>query len=162
MANFPSVQKVRIDFSPAPGSILGECQHRGMRIIHTNDPRLVGQKDLAGFDITQGFVVLDEFDEPVLPPLMSWFYTPYDAIMAIEMRDVCMPDIKESQPATSFQYEYGLMWQYRQNFDQVYHALNRIQQACDDSVGFDENPRAEITKILHNLRQNIAQARPQK
>lgn len=161
MANFPS-SKPRVDFTPAPGSILGETQHRGMRIIHTNDPRLVGQKDLAGFDITQGFIVLDEFDDPVLPPLMSWFYTPYDAIMAIEMRDIAMPDIKASQPATSFQYEYGLMWQYRQNFDAVYHALNRIQAACDEGDSFGEDPSTQIKEILHTLRQRVAQARPQR
>lgn len=162
MANFPSIKKPVINFVPKAGSILGECTHRGMRIVHTDDPRLVGQKDLAGFNITQGFVVLDEFDDPVLPPLMSWFYTPYDAIVAIEMRDMVMPDIQKAQPATSFQYEYGLMWQYRQNFDLVYHALNRIQAACDEGDSFGEDPTTEIKNILHNLRQGIAQSRPQR
>jgi hypothetical protein len=160
MSHFPTI-KPRIDFMPKADSILGEATHRGMRIVHTNDPRLVGQKDLAGFSITQGFIVLDEFDEPVLPPAMSWFYTPYDAISAIEMREVAMPEIKANQPATSFQYEYTKMWQYRQNFDLVYLALNNIQAACDEGDSFGEDPCEKVKQILHTLRQSVGQQRPQ-
>jgi hypothetical protein len=139
-------------------NILGELEYRGLRIIHTDDKNLVGQEDAAGFTITSGFVVRDEFDEPVMPIGMSWFYTPYDAIAAIEMRDLVVPAIKETQPATTLTYEWNLMMQYRLKFPRVFAFLNSLQVACDEASTFgDDNIKAlDIAKMLHVLRQDVA------
>lgn len=142
----------------APRSNLGEMEWRGERIIHTDDVRLVGGI-VAGFAIAQGFVVRDAFDEPTLPVSMQAFFTPWDAIAAIEMRDTVLPTIKEHTPTTTLVYEYNLMWAYRQNYWMVHHALQLIQNALDDAVAFDDNPARAVGDILHGLRQNIAQAR---
>lgn len=147
---------------PTPRDIIAECTHRGVRIVQTSDPRFVGQADCAGFKIDSGFVVRDEFDDFVLPVPMQWFYTPYDAIAAIEMRDTVLPTIKEATPATTLVYEYNLMWSFRQNYHYVHHALAKIQNALDDAAQFDENPARAIGDILHGLRQQIASARPER
>jgi hypothetical protein len=138
-------------------NIIAEISYRDLRVIQTDDKHLVGQEDAAGFRVREGFVVRDDFDDAVLPPGLSWFYSPYDAIGAIEMRDLILPAIKESQPATTLTYEYNLMMQYRYKFPRVYAALNSLQVMCDEAATFgDDTLKAEdVRKLLHNLRVDI-------
>jgi hypothetical protein len=147
-----------IDMTVAPASIIAETEHREYRVIQTNDPKFVGQADCAGFKISEGFVVRDAFDEPVLPNVIPWFYSPWDAIAAIEMLDTVVPAIKEGEPATTLVYEYTLMWQYRQHFHQVYAALHSLQTLCDDAATFGDDTLQvkDVRAVLHNLRQRVA------
>lgn len=146
---------------PAPDNIIHEIEYRGMRVVCTDDKRLVGQShpDKWGFTTDRGYIVLDEFDDHVFPAGMHWFYTPDDAVSAIEMRDTILPTIKAGQPATTLLYEYGLMRTYRREFWLTYNAIQNIQRMCDNARDFDENPREEVLKELHLLRQNVAQGR---
>ena len=147
--------------SPDPASIKHETMYRGYRIVQTDDPKVVGQPhpDKWGFTIDTGFVVLDEFDENVFPVGMHWFYTPDDAASAIEMLDTILPTIKDRSPSTTLLYEYGLMRTYRREFWHAYSALVDIQKTCDDAAAFGDDPREDIVKRLHFLRQQVAQGR---
>ena len=146
---------------PAPKTILHEVPYRDYRIVLTDDRRLVGSTypDKFGFAVDRGFVVLDSFDEHVFPAGVHWFYTPDDAVAAIEMLDSVLPTIKETQPATTHTHEYGVMRSYRREFWQVFLALVKIQQKVDEAAQFDENPADDIRTILHTLRQAVAQGR---
>jgi hypothetical protein len=144
----------------APRNIIHEVPYRDYRIVLTDDNALVGQQypDKWGFTTDRGFVVLDSFDEHVFPAGVHWFYTPEDAVAAIEMLDTVLPTIKEAHPSTHT-YEYGVMRSYRREFWQVFLALVKIQHAVDEASQFDENPAVAIREILHTLRQNVAQGR---
>lgn len=144
------------DLDPAPRDIIREREYRGQRIIQTRDTRFVGDKDAWGFSLDVGFIVRDEFDDYVLPVPMHAFYSPHDAIDAIEMRDTILPTIKADQPATTLVYEYQLMWSYRVNFSHTYGALKQIEKACLDARDFDENPREKVLDILNLLRAAVA------
>lgn len=147
--------------APDPKSIKHETSYRGYRIVQTDDPAVVGSKfpDKHGFTIDVGFVVMDEFDEIVFPVGLHWFWTPEDAIAAIELLDTILPTIKEGTPATTLLYEYGVMRAYRREFWHAYHALADIQKMCDDAAAFGDDPREDIVKRLHFLRQQVAQGR---
>lgn len=133
-----------------------EMQWRGERIVqvpYTVQP--FNKADAFGFTVKEAYVVRDGLDEPCLPLSQQWFWSPGEAIAAIEMRDTLAPLIRGPKWPSTVMYEYNLMVTYRRNFHHVYDALVRIRKACDESRDFDENPRAEIEKILHALRQNI-------
>jgi hypothetical protein len=144
-----------------PSRIIHEVEYRDRRIALTDDPKLLGPAypDKYGFTIERGFIVIDAFDEIVFPIGMHWFYTPDDAVAAIEMLDTILPGIKEDQAATTLLYEYGLMRQYRKEFWYTYGAVVDIQRALDKAKTFDENPAETISKRLHLLRQAVAQGR---
>jgi hypothetical protein len=143
---------------PAPDNIIHEITYRDLRIVQTDDRRIVGSNhpDRYGFSIQTGFVILDEFDDHVMPTGAHWHYSPDDAALAIEMRDTILPTLKEHQPATTFLFEYTLMRQYRRQFWHTYNALAEIQRALDNAKTWDENPAEKIQDIIHCLRQNIA------
>ena len=142
------------DKNPAPKDIIHETTLRGCRIIQTSDQRFVGMKDAAGFNITTGFVVRDEFDDYVLPQTMQWFYSPYDAAAAIYIKDLVMPLHKQDKWPTTLLYEYSYQWAMRQNFYNVFIALDKIKRLCENSRDFDENPREEVLTVLNGLRQS--------
>lgn len=142
-------------------NVIASMSYRDYQIIQTDDPNLVGQADAVGFRIREGFVVRDAFGDPVFPIGMSWFYTPYDAISAVEMLDTILPQIKEGQPATSLQYEWGLLWQHRLRFHLVYATLVGLRAMCDEATTFGDDTIkvSDLSDKLHLLRQSVAQAR---
>lgn len=146
---------------PPPRNIIHEVPYRDRRICLTDDANLVGQAypDRWGFTTDRGYVVLDEFDEHVLPAGMHWFYTPDDAACAIEMLDTILPTIQKGTPATTLLYEYGIMRAYRREFWITYNALARMQNILDDAVAFGDNATAALITELHALRQAVAQGR---
>jgi hypothetical protein len=163
MADWKSTQRSNGKPLPTidPKRIIQEVAYRDRRIVYTDDPKLVGSQhpDKWGFTCDRGFVVLDDFDENVLPIGMHWFFTADDAAAAIEMLDLVLPTIKEDQPCTTLLYEYGLLRSYRREFGSVYHTIVMIQKDIDDAAAFEENPAESIKKRLHLLRQNAAQGK---
>lgn len=161
MADWNSTRKAVDKPLPPPNNIIHEVKYRGRRIVLTDDRNLVGSSypDKWGFAPTQGYIVLDEFDEVIFPVGMHWFYTPDDAAMAIEMLDTIYPQIKDRNPATTLLHEYGVMRAYRREFWHTYGALQDIRKLVDDARAFEENPLEDIAQRLHFLRQQVAQGR---
>jgi hypothetical protein len=162
VANWNSTgQRTKPKPLPPPSNILHEINYRDYRIVQTDDRALVGSlyPDKFGFAATSGFVVLDAFDEHVFPAGMHWFFTPEDAVSAIEMLDTILPGIKESQPCTTLLYEYSTMRQYRREFWITYNAIARMQAICDEAKRFDDNPVDEMQKCLSGLRAAVSQGR---
>ena len=151
MASKPRI-KLTDDPTPAAGTVLGSTWHRDHEIIHTTDPRFIGTVDVYGFKPTSGFVVRDDMGDYVLPIGMQWFYTPYEAVAAIEM-------VEYAKPPTTPTFEYGLMQAYRRNWWMVFVAIDKILKLCVEARDFDDNPGEEIYKELHALRQNVARSR---
>lgn len=139
--------------TPAEGTVLGSTTYRGYEIIHTTDPRFIhAVVDIYGFKPTSGFIVRDDFGEYVMPIAMQWFYTPYDAVAAIEM-------LEYAKPPTTPLFEYTLMQAFRRNWWMVHTTMQKILKTCVECRDLDENPREEIYQLLHLLRQNVAQSR---
>lgn len=145
---------------PDPLSITHEFEYRGYRVVQTDDPAmLTAHPDKWGFVPSQAYVVINAFDEHVMPIGMHWFYTPDDAVAAIEMLDTILPQIKEGQAFTTLLHEYGVMRAYRREFAEVYRTLLNIKAKIDAARAFDDNPAEDIDKELHLLRQNVARGR---
>jgi hypothetical protein len=138
--------------SPADGTVLGSTWYRDCEIIHTTDPRFIGNIDVYGFKPTSGFIVRDDMGDYVLPLPMQWFYTPYEAVAAIEMMEY-------AKPPSSPIFEYGIMQAYRRNWWMVFTTIEKILKTCVECRDLDENPREEIYDMLHLLRQNVASSR---
>src|SRR5690606_28411683 len=91
-----------------------EFEWRGYRIIHTTDKKLIGEtKDRFGFPVTQGWIVRDCFDDNPIPPPTQWFYTPYDAIAAVEIVEAMR---ENTTPWTSFNAAYYGSMHLRNHF----------------------------------------------
>lgn len=137
-----------------------EMLWRGDRIIqvdYTVQP--FNKCDAFGFTVEKAFIVRDDMDEPCLPIAQQWFWSPSEAIAAIEMRDVIAPGLRGPKWPTTVAYEYNIMTLYRRNFDMVYRAIQQIRKAIKDASDFDENPAKEITNILNMLHQNMHERR---
>jgi hypothetical protein len=137
--------------------IIAECEYRGLRIIHTRDPKFVGQSDVFGFKITEGFVVRDDLDECPMPPAMSWFYSPYDAINGIETLHEILP---ECHPRTTATHEFYRMMHAKRHFARIWTAILRAQKVCRESRELDENPREEVLSIIDTLLQTLHEGMP--
>jgi hypothetical protein len=143
-------------FDPTVRDIVHEAPYRDVRIIQTRDPRWVGQADAFGFKLDCGFVIRDELDEIVYPsPAMAWFYTPYDAIAAIETVHTILP---MEHPRSTAAHEYNRMYEMRQQqFWRFYNAMQRIQKACEDARDFDDNPTEDVLGIIAALKQAVGE-----
>lgn len=128
-----------------------EIEWRGRRIV-----QMPYNKDLDsyGFTMPVAFRVLDEFDDNALPLAQTWFWSPAEAISAIEMCDSIAPDKK--WPTTA-QYEYNYMMLYRRNHDAVYNALKKIRAVLDDDL--EDHPAKAIRRILDLLHQGMHERR---
>ena len=137
-----------------------EVTYNGRRIVANQYNGLHDNIDSMGFKVPVAFVVLDEFDEPALPIIQHWFWSPYDAAAAIRFVDWVSPRIaKNKKWATSVAYEYNQMVAYRRNFDHVYAALREIEDMCISARDFDDNATPDILKRLQLLRQVVAEGR---
>jgi hypothetical protein len=146
-----------LNYTPKPidmtvREIISESEYRGLRIIHTRDPKFVGQADAFGFKLTEGFVVRDDMDDCPLPPAMNWFYSPYDAINGIETLHEILP---LCHPRTTAQFEYYRMLDAKRHFARVWTALLKVQKIGRESRELDENPREEIMSIIDTLLQSF-------
>jgi len=136
-----------------------EMKWRGERILQV-DYTPKNDIDCYGFKINQAFVVRDDFDDECLPTLQQWFWSPTDAIAAIEMRDLIAPEMKAGKRwPTTVAYEYNQMTLYRRNFDQVYLALNRIKKTIAECDQWGESANAKVKDILTLLHQNMHERR---
>lgn len=137
-----------------------EMLWRGDRILqvpYTVQP--FNKCDAFGFTVKEAFIVRDDFDEPCLPMQQQWFWSPGEAIAAIEMRDVICPAVRGPRWPTTVTHEYNQMTLYRRNFDLVYHALIKIKAALRSAAEFDDNPAKDIKSILELLQINVSERR---
>jgi len=127
-----------------------EFEWRGYRIIHTTDKKLIGEtKDRFGFPVTQGWIVRDCFDDNPIPPPTQWFYTPYDAIAAVEIVEAMR---ENTTPWTSFNAAYYGSMHLRNHFWIVFSTLLSIEKLCRDAAKFDDNPGAAVLDRLHMMK----------
>ena len=128
-----------------------EFVHRDYRIIHTTDPKEIGQtKDSYGFPVTQGWIIRDSFDENPVPAPTTWFYTPFDAVAAVEIIDAMRAD---HSPFPSFNAAYYGAAQLRVHFWLVFAALRSIEARCREALPFDEDGLAKwVLDDLHRMK----------
>lgn len=135
-----------------------EMRWRGERIVQMPYDASGNNLNGWGFKVTHAFQVLDDFDDHALPFVQQWFWTPGDAVAAIEARDLIAPlKISGKWPSTA-QYEYNTMLVYRSCFYLVYESLQKIRLAIQNAKDFGDNPSADIEQILHLLHQNAFRA----
>ena len=126
-----------------------ELPYRGRLIVQKP---YKSQFDCMGFDVPVVYHVLDpDFGDNALPTLQDKWWSPLDAIQAINFCDLIMPDMKGPKWPTTAIHEYNIMLCYHRNFDHVFHTIQKIKKACRDSRDFDDNPRDEIERLLAHL-----------
>lgn len=140
---------------------ISEVEYRGRRIVANNYTGAFDNSDTMGFNVPIAFSVLDEFDEPALPTVQHWFWSPHDAAAAIRFVDWVTPRIAKDKKTwpTTVAYEYNMMVAYRRNFDEVYGAIKEIEKMCIDARDFDDDMTAAILSRLQLLRQVVAEGR---
>lgn len=134
---------------------MNEMQWRDRRIVQVD----YKGPDCYGFKMHTAFEVRDEFDEPALPVVQHQFWSPADAIAAVECCDIVAPKMIGKKWPSTVQYEFNLMLLYRRNHDLVYDALRRIREAVQQARDFDENPSDAILGILNGLHATMDQRR---
>lgn len=136
-----------------------EMRHRGYRIVQVDKPKHADTFTSHGFEMAQAFEVLDDYDDPILP-VPQYFWSPRDAIAAIEMVDTVFPDRKGSKWPTTAAHEYSLMQAYRRQFWFVFHVLKTVMpRILRDAKQWDENPTAQLESELVKLHTNVYQER---
>ncbi len=135
-----------------------EITYRGYRIVQVDAPKELDKFECMGFTMPKAFQVLDDFDEPLLI-VPQYFWSPTDAIAAIEMVDTILPERKSKRWPTTAVYEYGLMWAHRRMFWFVYHTLNQIRNELKKAREWDENPTEKIEGLLTCMRVAVSENR---
>ena len=140
-----------------PPTILRAVDYHGRRIAAVPYSGAVGKVDTMGFDTPVAYIVLDEFDEPALPVLTQWFWSPHDAAAAVRFVDWIGPYIlaRKANWPTTVEYEFELAMAYRRKFSDVYAALKDIERLCQQDDA--ENAKREIAARLGLLRQVVAE-----
>lgn len=146
--------------SPVTNDIC-EIEYQGRRIVANAYTGAFDKSDTMGFNVPVAYVVLDEFDDPALPIIQHWFWSPHDAKCAIEFVDWIEPRVSKDRKnwPTTVAYEYTQMTAYRRNFHKVYAAIKEIEAMCESARDFDENMTDDVLKRLRLLRQVVAEGR---
>lgn len=140
-------------------SDMKEIEYKDRRIVANQYNGLHDKSDTMGFTVPVAFVVLDEFDEPALPTIQQWFWSPWDAANAIDMSDWLRDTIDTKKWPTTVAFEYNQMTAYRRNFSNVYMAIKDIEKMCIDARDFDDNVTEAVLSRLQLLRQSVAEGR---
>lgn len=135
-----------------------EFTYRGYRVIQTTDPAIIRQSpDEYGFVPSCGFIVRDEFDENPFPVAFAWFYTPHDAIAAIEVLDTVLPSLAERVPQPTFTSTFMEMWRWRKDFWCVFAMVIAIENQAKEELALDDDPKSfaeAVRSRIHTFRSN--------
>lgn len=127
-----------------------EIEYKGHRIVLVDYDPVVHHPDL-GLTPKQAFVVRDEMDEPSLPTSQQWFWSPRDAMAAIEVAESLVHLVKGKKWPSTVCFEYNQLVAHRQNFDLVYGVVLKVRQIVRDArsaaADFDDEVPDEIAQI---------------
>lgn len=138
---------------------ISEFEYRGLRIVANAYTGAFDKFDTMGFNVPAAFVVLDAFDEPGLPIIQHWFWSPWDAKNAIDFVEWVKPTIDKKKWPTTVAYEFNLMIAYKRNFTHVFTTLKDIEKIVREAISFDDNPAQAVLDKLTLLRQLVAEGR---
>lgn len=150
----------RVWHSPASTLMsITEIEYKGLRICANRYNGVFDKSDSMGFDVPVAFVVLDAFDDPGLPTVQQWFWSPHDARNAIDFVDWVKPTIDTKKWPTTVACEFNLMIAYKRNFNHVFATLKDIEKIVREAISFDDNPSQAVLDKLTLLRQLVAEGR---
>lgn len=107
-----------------------------------------------GFTIDYAFRVVDDFGDPTLPTSQQTFWSPSDAIAAIDLANTIAERVKKNIRAwpTTTQHEFNRWVNYRRRFWRMCQALENIERLCNQAADFDENPGKEVLEEIKKFK----------
>ena len=133
-----------------------EVSFMGLRIVAQQYNGLFDNSDTMGFRVPAAFAVIDDFDEPALPLVQQWHWSPWDARNAIWFcawyKEHIIPGRrwKDSQS-----WKFCDLLEYRRKPHLPFAAVQDIKKIIAESADFDENPAKLITLRIEQLEREL-------
>lgn len=131
-----------------------ELNYRGERIVQIDFDQTADI--FYGFEVKHTYTVLDDFDEFSLPTVQHQFWTPHEAMAAVDVvKDAAKWVIDPKRWPSTAMFEYNVALRYRQRWGIVYATLLAIEAEVKSCEDFDENPSEAIKKLLADMRAKV-------
>lgn len=132
-----------------------DYEYKGLSIVQNDYHNLHGNIDTFGFTVNQAYVVTDEMGDPGLPTIQQWFWSPYDAIVAIDLSEYFKARVPQKKWPTTVAHEFNIALCFRKKFGLTYIALREIEEACKDADSMGEDAGPAVLKILDSLKRAV-------
>lgn len=119
-----------------------EIQYKGERIVQNHYNAQHESIENMGFPVNRAYVVMDEFDEPSLPIIEQWFWSPIDAMQAIDLCKWAEKFFNFKKWPTTIAHEYHVLMAYKRHIAQVYITIRDVRKILDSNDGLEDE--AEI------------------
>ena len=123
--------------------------YRGHVIVQNQYNGLHQKVETMGFTVERAYVVTDELDQPSLPLVQQWFWSPFEARRAIDFVEWAKENINARKWNTTIAHEYNVMTNYQRHIDHVYITVQEVRKMCRDELEWGDNPA--VKKILERL-----------
>lgn len=107
--------------------------------------------DSFGFKVETVYAVLDDFDDPALPLVPRYFWSPADAAGAIDFYLWAKKIFPQKKWATSPAHEYNMMTLMRRRMPEVFETFHDLRGILQESYEFGDNPHKAITDRLNRM-----------
>lgn len=127
-------------------------EHMGLYIVPQQYNGTFDKSDTLGFTVPAAFTVVDDFDEPALPLVNHWHWSPHDAKNAIEFCAWWKEHVvtgKRWKDTASWAFQDVLA--FRRHPHKVFAALQDIKTLLASAQDFDENPARAIEDRIYLL-----------
>lgn len=131
--------------------------YKGFEVVKVPHRGSFDNYESFGFPVEWSYTVLDDMGEATLPLIQNSFWTPADAVQAIDAALWLQErvSLRYSDWKASTAYEYNRMMAHRRRFFCVYKALRDIEDVCKESADLDENPRDAVLALINQLGQEV-------
>ncbi len=121
-----------------------EDEYHGYRIVEQKYNGAFDKSDTMGFEPNVVYVVLDDFDDPILPFSHHQFWSPWDARNAIDFHEWFKAERGKRYFPSTASHDFNYVMQYRRRPNAVYAAVQDLKKIVRSARDFDENPSQAI------------------
>lgn len=135
-----------------------EIEYNGERIVQNQYHNLLDNMESFGFKVDRAYVVVDEFDEPSLPTVQQWFWSPIDAMHAIDLSRWAKKFFNFKKWPTTVAHEYNNLLAYKRHIALVYITIREVVEllkSAGDGLEDDSDIIRQALNKLYQLQQVI-------
>jgi len=132
-----------------------EFEYKGYIIRQVEYVPTIERVESFGMKVDSAYRVLDDItEEDALPFLQKWFWTPAEAISAVDLHLYLKSLGKRLAPSTAI-FEYNQALRYRWRWGSCFVALMKIEKAIEGAAVLGEDPTEEVQEILRTMKAEV-------
>lgn len=137
-----------------------EIEYKGERIVQNEYHNLHENTESFGFKVNRAYVVVDEFDDPSLPTNQQWFWSPLDAMHAIDLVHWAKKFFNFKRWPTTVAHEYNVLLNYKRHIALVYITVREVMEllkSADDGLDDEGDIIKQALNKLYQLHQVVCE-----